>query len=90
MQTLEDQAIRLAFEYMDAHPKQWDILRNRERVPFLLDPTIEVNLLMNDIDKYSGYMHSGASLALVMRTLERNVPRNVPRNSPEPEFPQTP
>jgi hypothetical protein len=66
-----EKAKELALEYMNANPHSWKIFARRNQIiPFLIERSQEVNDLKDEIDKHSGGIHSGASLALVMRYLE--------------------
>lgn len=68
---LMENAQNLARDYMNKHPNEWKILMGRDKsVPFVKETNPEVLKLMNNIDSFSGYIHSGASLAIVMRYLE--------------------
>lgn len=71
MEQLVEKAKSLAVQYMTEHPDAWTILKNRNRsIPFSREEDPVVLKLMNDIDVFSGYIHSGASLSIIMRYLE--------------------
>lgn len=74
MESIIDNAKALALEYMKEHPDAWEILRTRDRgTPFSRETSSPVIKLMDDIDAYSGYMHSSASLSIIMRYLESMI-----------------
>lgn len=71
MDTFFDLAKKSALEYMSKHPTCWEIVKSLPRnESFSRTERPEVLKLMNDIDQYSGFMHSGASIAIVMRYLQ--------------------
>lgn len=60
-----------ALEYMQKNPQSWETLKRRNRsIPFVRDMSPDVLDLMKEIDAYSGCIHSSASIAIIMRSLE--------------------
>lgn len=70
---LENRANASALAYMDANPHRWPTVMAHEG-PFLFESNPDIVSLMIEIDKFSGSMHSGASIAMTMRFLRRKGP----------------
>lgn len=65
-----------AIRYMQANPQEWDIIRNmNDNDRFLFTRNKALKELMTKIDDCSGYIHSGASLAITMNYLKQEEPK---------------
>ena len=65
-----DSANNKALAYMEEHPHRWTMVKNYHG-SFMWSDNPQINQLMIDIDRYSGNIHSGASIALTMQYLHR-------------------